>query len=46
MAGRWIPEEYWDAALPGLRSLFEHTAAVQVCVRVFCVCVAVGYPPT
>uniref|UniRef100_A0A7R9V020 Cytochrome oxidase assembly protein n=1 Tax=Chlamydomonas euryale TaxID=1486919 RepID=A0A7R9V020_9CHLO len=29
MAGRWVPEDYWDASLPGLRSLFENTAAVQ-----------------
>jgi cytochrome c oxidase assembly protein subunit 15 len=34
MGGRWVPEGYWADALPGLRSLFEHTPAVQFDHRV------------
>lgn len=33
MAGRWIPEEIWDASL-GIRNFFENTATVQFDHRV------------
>ena len=33
MAGRWVPEEIWDASL-GVRNFFENTATVQFDHRV------------